>query len=191
MAFFHHHHHHGEGKAPGARGFHTPLPAETSPEFHLLEPSELTFELHGSKLMAWRGDETEGREVHLFRLFPISEPDDWVSVVDGEGKEMGIIKSLRALDHDTRKLLADELHRRYTLPRILRIVSSKEKSDLVEWQVETDRGPRNFHTRSLRDNTQEPEPNNYILTDLDGNRYHIPDFGALDPRSRGILEKHL
>ena len=125
-----------------------------------------------------------------YRLFPLEDPDRWISILDAKGAEVGLVRDLRELDKESQTILRDELYRRYTVPELRRIISSKERFDLVEWEIETSRGQRTILLRDARNNIQPRPPNRFIVTDADGNRYDIPDFAALDPRSRTTLERY-
>ena len=61
----------------------------------------------------------------------------------------------------------------------------------VDGNVETDRGACQFTTQNLRDNIVRPAPNRYLLTDVDGNRFDIPDFAALPLSSQNSLLAYL
>lgn len=83
------------------------------------------------------------------------------------------------------------LHRRYLVPRIRRILGCREKFDLEEWTVDTDRGVITFLARRLRDHVEEVSASYLKLTDVEGNRYGLPDIDALDPVSQRLLEEKL
>jgi hypothetical protein len=186
MHFFHH----SQGGAKNIQGSQLPLPKEVSKEFHILEPARLQFKRNGSKLQMIIAGEEEYKTVSVVPLFPLSESGNWVSVLDDEGRELGIIEELGKLNAENRRIILDELHRRYVLPRIQKILSCKEKFELVQWEVETDRGVKEFLSRNLRENIQQPGQNRLILTDVDGNRYDIPDFQLLDKKSQNLLERY-
>jgi hypothetical protein len=128
------------------------------------------------------------REVSLVRLFPLSEPERWVAVITHDGREVGILLDVAELPPDAREAAREELRRRYMVPEIRRIVSVRERYDLVEWMVETDRGQVTFLTRNLREQVKRPFPHRLVLMDVEGNRYDVPDIEALDPESRHLLE---
>ena len=182
------HRHHPEGAVPTS-GPSIPLPKELSTEFRTLEPGSVRF---------FQGDEGLGAEVDGKRyegvkvvpLFPLSERDGWVSVIDGEGKEIGILERLSELEPEDGELVREELRRRYLVPKILRVLSCRERFGLVEWEVETDRGHRMFRTRNLRETMQQVGNYRLMFSDIDGNRYDIPDLRALDPQSRAWIEKY-
>jgi hypothetical protein len=96
-----------------------------------------------------------------------------------------------ALPPDQRRLLDEELARRYVMPVIRSILAVKDRLGTVEWEVDTDRGRRRFATRDLREAVVRPAPERYILPDVEGNRYDVPDVRALDARSREWLLRHV
>lgn len=135
--------------------------------------------------------EEDWKEVSLVRLFPLSEPEKWISVLDKEGKELGVLLELQGLAVEDLDCAREELRRRYLVPEVLRILACRDKFDLVEWTVETDRGQVTFLTRNLREQVQQPLSRRLILTDVEGSRYDVPDTDALDPQSRRWLEERL
>ncbi|MCX7935279.1 MAG: DUF1854 domain-containing protein, partial [Planctomycetota bacterium] len=110
---------------------------------------------------------------------------------DGSDKEVGMLRRLEDLDAESRAAVAAELARRYFLPVIRRIVKCRERFESVEWEVETDRGLTRFATRLSRQEALQPTPGRYILVDVDGNRYDIPDYRRLDGRSQALLLRYL
>ena len=188
MHFFHHSR---GGQGLEGQGQAIPLPKELSKEFRILDPKQVRFERDDGTLRVQIEGEEERKKVNLARLFPLGEPERWISVLDTEGHELGIMQDLEGLDTESRRLVLEELRRRYIVPQIQRILSCKEKFEMVEWEVQTDRGTTAFLTRNLRDNLQQPDEGRLILTDVDGNRYDIADVRALDMRSRNLLEQHV
>jgi len=184
-------HHSRGGRGLADQGQAIPLPKELSKEFRILDPGHVRFGRDGSTLNVQIEGGEERKKVSLARLFPLGEPERWISVLDTEGHELGIMQDLGGLDTESRRLVLEELRRRYIVPQIQRILSCKEKFEMVEWEVQTDRGTTTFLTRNLRDNIQQPDEDRLILTDVDGNRYDIADVGALDTRSRNLLEQHV
>jgi len=186
----HWHRSHGQATKAADTGPSLPMPDETSTELRFLEPDAFELRRHGTRLQ-FRDTGSEWLDVALVRLFPLRDPDRWVSLIDAEGREVGIIRDTAALPRGARGLVRDEFHRRYIVPEIQRILSTRRRGDAMEWVVETDRGTRTFLTRHLRDQLRNPSPTRLSLIDVEGNRYHITDVAALDPESRRRLESHL
>ena len=184
--------HHGGGRPDSAQsGPSLPAPTELSAELRMLAPPAVHLRREGNRLQMQREGEPEWAEVSLVRLFPLGKPDEWISVLDKEGKEIGILEHLRELSPADLRCAEDELRRRYLVPEIRRILACRDRFDLVEWTVRTDRGRSTFLTRNLREQVQEPLPRRLTLMDVEGNRYDVPDVDALDSQSRKWLEERL
>ncbi|RKY00056.1 hypothetical protein DRP77_12210 [Candidatus Poribacteria bacterium] len=155
-----------------------------------LDPKRVRFFKERGRLCA----EIDGRVyrgVTPARLFPLSEPDGWISVLDEEGEEIGILKSLKGMDDGSRRLLVEELRKRYIMPVVKRFLSCRERFEVVEWEVETDRGVKKFLLRNPEENVKRPYPISLILVDVDGNRYYVPDIRKLDRKSLELIERYL
>lgn len=191
MPFFHHHHDDGGGgqrqSAPSL-----PPPSKPSTEFIALDPAAVRLR-HESQRLEFRGDpDDDWRQVTLVRLFPLSEPDGWIAVLDAEGNEIGILLDVADLPSDTRTAADEELRRRYLVPQVLRILACRTlRHGLIRWTVETDKGEASFITRHLREQIKEPMPQRLTLVDVEGSRYDVPDLDALDPESRRMLETRI
>jgi len=180
---------HGGGPSQSAEPSGPPMPEKSSTEFILVDPARVRFVRDGAKVLLRQEGQAPVR-VALYRLFPLSEPEAWLSVLDEKGVEIGIIRYLCELDKESQSCLRVELRRRYHVARICRILACRERYDVVEWEVETDRGTKTILLRDVRNNIQQRGPNRFVVTDVDGNRYDIPDVSALDVRSRLILERY-
>ena len=157
----------------------------------LLAPAKLRFLAHGPTLRLTIEDDRSYLRVAVLRAFPLSDPSRYLSVRDGQGKEIGLIAQPEALGADDRALIERELERRYLVPAVARIVNARERFGTVEWTMETDRGQVHFTTRNLRENVQRPAPRRIILNDVDGNRYDIRDVDRLSRASQELLFRHL
>jgi hypothetical protein len=164
------------------------MPKEGSSELRLLDPAMVHFRREGPRVQLRLEGETDWREAHLVRLFPLTEPERWISVLDKEGQEVGVLVELKGLASEALHLVREELRRRYLVPQISRILACRDRFELAEWTVQTDRGKRTFLTRNLREQVKEPMASRLMLTDVEGNRFDIPDVAALDPDSRRWIE---
>ena len=136
------------------------------------------------------GDQTYSR-VRVKRAFPLTRDDCFIVVQDREGKEIGSLARLDALDRDSRQAVEDELERAYFTPRIQRIAKVTVANRVPRWEVETDRGPRAFEIYSSRRDVRLLGDGRILVQDADGNRYEIPDYRRLDPASRALVEEML
>ena len=101
--------------------------------------------------------ETEHYErVVPVRAFPITDPEEFISIKEpdsketGKGREIGMIRRLADLDGETVALIREELSRRYFTPEIKRITSVKEKFGYSYWDAETSAGKGGFNARVPR-----------------------------------------
>ncbi len=129
--------------------------------------------------------------VSVARAFPISDPDHYIGFLDSEGKDIGIVKDPSLLDADSRQVLLEDLEVRYFVPVVEQVVQVKEEFGSVYWTVETNRGRKEFVARNLKDSLLELPGNRVILTDIDGNRYEIPDIMKLNRKAQDILVRSL
>lgn len=122
--------------------------------------------------------------VAVHRCFPHSDPDHYISIrePEGDGREIGLIEDLNALSEDTRDMLREQMALRYFSPKITRVHSIKEEYGYSYWDVETDRGACRFTVRMGGGSVYPIGANRYLVTDLDGNRFEIPDLYKLTPR---------
>lgn len=161
-------------------------------DIRYLEPAEARFsETPGGFVRLAIGEHETYPRVALYRAFPFTYQDRYISVRDMEGKEIGMIKELRAFDEATVKLIERELERRYFTPIIRRIESIKEEFGYAYWTVETDAGPRRFTVREMQYNVLLLSPEHVLIIDVDGNRYEIPNYERLDAKSRKYIENLL
>ncbi len=129
------------------------------------------------------GEKTYPR-VAVHRCFPFSDPDRYISIrePEGDGREIGLIDDLNNLSKDTRALLEDQLALRYFIPKIQKVREIKDEYGYSYWDVQTDRGDCRFTVRMGGSNVYAIGPNRYLVNDLDGNRFEIPDLYALTPK---------
>ncbi len=131
------------------------------------------------------------RDVRIARAFPLSDPDRYIGLRDGDDKDIGIFETLHGLDAESRTVIDEELERRYFTPQITKVYSVSEEFGVVTWDVETTKGRRRFLVRNLKDSTFTLGASRVMMTDVDSNRYEIPDAYALGPQALVILSKIL
>ena len=136
-------------------------PIETT-DLRLLEPGRLRFQAHGARLRMTIADDCSYLDVTVIPAFPLSNPQRYLSIWSAK-REIGIIADVRALDAESRRLVEQDLQRRYIVPVIRRIVAIKERFGTIDWTVETDRGRRRFTTRNLRERLAKETKSNVAL----------------------------
>lgn len=130
-------------------------------------------------------------KVSVSRAFPLSDPDHYLGFLDGGGKDIGLLQDPDPLDGESRKVVDEELEKRYFVPVVERVLTVREEFGSVYWKVETDRGEAEIVVRNLKDSMQELSASRVIITDVDGNRFEFPDIARLDGKSQGILTRNM
>lgn len=123
------------------------------------------------------------------RAFPMSQTEAYFSIQDSKGDEVGILRTLDELDHESRRLAEHELDRRYFTPKILQIKSLKQEGGMWTFEVSSSRGPCTFYVRNWRDSSHEQSPGRFVIQSVDGQRFEVPNFEALDTRSQVLIEQ--
>ena len=131
--------------------------------------------------------EYEGKtysRVAVHRCFPFSDPERYISIrePEGDGREIGLILKLEDLPADTQEILREQMQLRYFVPKIRKIKDIKEEYGYSYWDVETDRGVCRFTVRMGGGCVYLIGKDRYLVNDLDGNRFEIPDLYKLTPR---------
>ena len=156
-----------------------------------LDPQKLRFAAQGASLRLTLENETSYPDVEVIRLFPLSDPDCYLSVHDKDDTEIGVLVSLAELDEENRSLILERLDRRYLMPIVKRVIKVEERFGVTDWEVETNRGKRKFTMRNLRENITQLTPYRWLFSDVDGNRYDVRDLSQLDSTSRAYLLRYL
>ena len=139
----------------------------------------------------------EFERIVAIRCFPVTNPQEFVSVREpdskkkGRGKESGMIRRTADMPKETQELLNEELDRRYFTPEILRITGMKEKFGYSYWDVDTTAGRVTFVLNNPFSNIRVLEDNSVFINDIDGNCFKIPDVAKLDAQSLRKIEIYL
>ena len=131
-----------------------------------------------------RKDGTVYTELEPRRLFPVSRADTYITLLDKEGIEIGIIRALSDLDKASRDVIQYSLDDYYLVPHIVRILAVTEKYGTLHWSVETERGFKEFDIRNRNHDVKVYHDGRVRVRDSDDNRYLITDYRKLDKHSR-------
>lgn len=124
------------------------------------------------------------------RAFPIAAPDEGISLVSIEGREVAWIAQLQQLPPAERALLQEDLALRDFVPEILRLKSVSTFATPSVWTVETDRGDTTFVLKGEED-IRRLSRTALMIAGGEGVQYSVPDMSALDRGSRKLLERFL
>jgi hypothetical protein len=125
------------------------------------------------------------------RCFPFSDRRHYLALFDGLKGEIGVVHDAGQLDAASREILDEMLERRYFIPIVERVKSIREEYGVVYWSVETAQGSRDFVCRGLRDSVVELADGRLIISDVDGNRFEIPDYTELSRSTQMVLDRVL
>jgi len=124
------------------------------------------------------------------RAFPVTSPDQGLSLVSSDGHELAWIDTLDQLDAATRTLVEQELASREFMPEIQRIISVSTFATPSDWTVQTSRGTTTFTLKGEEDIRRLAAPA-LLIADSHGIQFLIRDQKALDKHSRKILDRFL
>lgn len=135
--------------------------------------------------------------VLAIRAFPISEPDEYISILEpdtkekGKGAEIGFVRNLNTIDQKARALINDELARRYFTPEVKKIYSVKEKFGYSYFDCDTSAGRINFVMNNPTGSIRTLEDGRVFIYDIDGNCFTVTDPTKLDRASFHKIELYL
>lgn len=135
------------------------------------------------------GERFEG--VVPVRAFPIQSPDDGISLVSTDGKEVAWVDLLADVPQPAQDLIRAELATREFMPVIERVVSITSYSTPCTWTVDTDRGTTEFVLRGDEDIRRIGKDNALLIADAHGIQYLVRDQFAMDAQSKRIFDRFL
>ncbi len=150
-------------------------------------------EKNGFLTLILSGDEGKSYDrIFLHRAFPFEFPYKYISVLDSEKTEIGIIFDICELDENSIELVRCEIDKKYYSPVIAEIKGLKERYGFSYWKAVTDDGREiSFTMQDTYKNIMHTGEDSIILSDVDGNRYTIKSISALSAKSYRKIEIYL
>ena len=139
-------------------------------------------------LTTQQGEVHEG--VSPVRAFPIQAPDKGISMVLGDGKEVGWIDDIAGLPPQVRELVQDELEGREFMPEILAVTDVSSFATPCTWFVRTDRGDTAFTLKGEED-IRRIGAASLLVADNHGINFLIRNMYTIDKHTRKILDRFL
>ena len=99
-----------------------------------------------------------------------------------------MIKELSEVDQALHGLIREELEKRYLTAYVSRVVNLRNEYGVSYWDVETDRGRREFVAKNVAEHAQWLGDGRLFILDVDGNRFEFTDLGQLDKRSQAFID---
>lgn len=124
--------------------------------------------------------------VRVNRCFPWSHPSLYLSLLNDEDEEVGLVKDPADLDAESRRVLEDALLDAGFVFEITGVQKIEEEVEIRHWLVVTRQGERTFQTR-LDDWPRELPDGGLLIRDVAGDLYRLGDVRALDRKSRDLL----
>lgn len=160
-------------------------------ELVYLSPEICTFTKRGDFLsMEMKGKSSYNR-VELHRLFPFGDGDKFISVMDSDSVEIGIIKNLDDFPEDMRALISAELERKYYVCKLSRIINIKDRFGFTYWDAVGENGNVSFTLTGASSNVIKNKDGKIFILDIDGNRYELPPADQLDRATLKKLDVYL
>lgn len=136
-------------------------------------------------------DTKEYTRVKLHRMFPFNCPDNYISVLNNDSEEIGIITDFSNFDTDTVELIKNELDRKYYVCKLNSIISVKERFGFSYWKAMSEHGEISFTIKDVHSSIRVNGIGNILISDIDSNRYELPEMDKLDSKSKKLIELYL
>ena len=149
----------------------------------------LAFDPFG-KLVVSLADGTQHVAAVVARAFPIAEPEQSISILSAEGKELVWVERLSDLPAQERDIVSQALQGREFMPEILRLEEVNSFSTPSVWRVQTNRGPAQLVLKGEED-IRRLSASRLIVADAHGVQFLIRDLPSLDRHTRKLLDRFL
>ena len=138
-------------------------------------------------------DGKKWERVQVIRLFPFTEPDQFISIrtVEERSKEIGVIEDMKKVSKETRKMLEEQLKLHYFTPVIQKVLDIKDEYGYAYFHVMTDRGECRFTINMGGNAVVRLTDTRLLITDLDENRFEIPEVLQLSQKEQRKLDLFL
>lgn len=143
--------------------------------------------------LSLKTEEKEYSRVGVYLTFPLTMPEEFISIreADEKAKEIGLIEKLSVLQKDQQEMIREQIRLRYFMPVITKVLDVKDEYGFAYWHVMTNFGVCRFTTHMSGDAVITLGESRLLVTDIDGNRYDIPDFYQLGVMERKKLDLFL
>ena len=140
--------------------------------------------------LALKMGEKQYDRIGVYLTFPLTNPEEFISIreADEKAKEIGLIAKLTDLKKEEQEMIREQIRLRYFLPVIRKVLDVKDEYGYAYWHVQTDFGVCRFTTHMGGDAVVNLGDARYQITDIDGNRYELPDLYALSVMERKKLD---
>ena len=158
-----------------------------------LTKENAVFARTGGGFISLEFDGKKWERVQVIRLFPFTEPDQFISIrtVEERSKEIGVIEDMKKVSKETRKMLEEQLKLHYFTPVIQKVLDIKDEYGYAYFHVMTDRGECRFTINMGGNAVVRLTDTRLLITDLDENRFEIPGVLQLSQKEQRKLDLFL
>jgi len=157
----------------------------------IIDINKIVFFKSKNGFIGMKYNEKEYKRIILSRTMPYTNPESYICIADTDMNEIGILEKVSSLSKEQAEIVRDELSKRYFNPIITEVESAKMKMGYVYFDVILTTGKKVFTVKDFSRNIRQLDSNRLVITDVDGNRYLIENFEALDAKSKKRLEPYL
>ena len=157
-------------------------------EIKILKPEGCKFEAIEDGFLKLTLENDCYQDIKLYRAFPFTFPEKYISVMDSEGKEIGIIEDMTEFSEDTYQIMQKSLDDRYFSPIITEVTELKEEFGYYYWEAETTAGSRKFTVQGGKGNLRLMDDKTVIVIDVEGNRFVMDGNTIMKDRHNRIIE---
>ncbi len=132
--------------------------------------------------------------VYAAYAFPVAHSEEFISLIHSAGEEeieVGILRHLSDFPPEQASLVRAALARRYFVHTIRAIVALRFEYGVLSLDVVTDKGPVSFMMRWTYDKAVDYGVRGKVLSDVNDNRYLIPDVDALPPKEKAAFQRYI
>ncbi len=169
-------------------------PINIEDELKLVNSKGIEFRINFfEELELYMPDGTLHTPVVPLRSFPLTNENHYISILkdDREREEVCLIEDIEQLTDKSRQVLDQALAKVYYRPIITHLLSIKRRSGGISvWKVDTDKGAVTLDLRR-RDSITDYDNGHLLITDIDGNRYEIPNYYEMDEKSMKLIMTHV
>lgn len=150
---------------------------------------KLAFDAFG-KLVVRLADGTQHVGALVVRAFPIAAPEQSLSILSADNKELVWVDDPKALPPNEQAIIAKALQEREFMPEILRLEGVNSFATPSVWRVTTNRGPTELVLKGEED-IRRLSTNTLIVADAHGVQFLIRHLPSLDRHTRKLLDRFL
>lgn len=159
-------------------------------QMRFLTPDNAVFARTEGGFLSLKTGDKEYSRVGVYLTFPLTNPEEFISIreADEKAKEIGMVEKLSQLPTDQQDMIREQIKLRYFMPVITKVLDVKDEYGYAYWHVMTSFGMCRFTTQMSGDAVISLSDSRLMVTDIDGNRYEIPDFYQLSVMERKKLD---